>query len=65
MPIVSRDDPPVPADSRYDEETGYRTKSIVTLPMKNGRGEVLGVLQLINCKRNREAKLLDCGGRGT
>jgi HD-GYP domain-containing protein (c-di-GMP phosphodiesterase class II) len=43
---------------RFDEETGYRTKSILTLPMKNGRGEVLGVLQLINCKRNREARLL-------
>ncbi len=35
---------------RYDEETGYRTRSLLTLPMKNGRGEVIGVLQLINCK---------------
>ncbi|HYB60266.1 MAG TPA: HD domain-containing phosphohydrolase [Methylomirabilota bacterium] len=43
---------------RYDEETGYRTKSIVTLPMKNGRGKVLGVLQLINCKRHREVRLM-------
>jgi HD-GYP domain-containing protein (c-di-GMP phosphodiesterase class II) len=51
-------DRPYRLNLRYDEETGYRTKSILTLPMKNGRGEVLGVLQLINCKRNREAKLL-------
>ncbi len=51
-------DRPYRLNLRYDQETGYRTKSIVTLPMKNGRGEVLGVLQLINCKRNREAKLL-------
>jgi HD-GYP domain-containing protein (c-di-GMP phosphodiesterase class II) len=51
-------DRPYRLNLRYDEETGYRTRSIVTLPMKNGRGEVLGVLQLINCKRNREAKLL-------
>ncbi len=51
-------DLPYRLNLRYDEETGYRTKSIVTLPMKNGRGEVLGVLQLINCKRHREARLL-------
>src|SRR6266403_1199140 len=34
----------------YDQETGYRTRSLLTLPMKNGRGEVIGILQLINCK---------------
>ncbi len=49
---------PYRVNLRYDKDTGYQTKSIVTLPMKNGRGEVLGVLQLINCKRHREAKLL-------
>src|SRR5260370_31955474 len=27
--------------------------------MKNGKGEVLGVLQLINCKRNAKAPLTD------
>jgi HD-GYP domain-containing protein (c-di-GMP phosphodiesterase class II) len=27
--------------------------------MKNGKGEVLGVLQLINCKRNAKARLAD------
>jgi HD-GYP domain-containing protein (c-di-GMP phosphodiesterase class II) len=42
---------------RFDEETGYHTRSLLTLPMKNGRGEVIGVLQLINCKLNREARL--------
>jgi HD-GYP domain-containing protein (c-di-GMP phosphodiesterase class II) len=51
-------DLPYRLNLRDDEETGYRTKSIVTLPMKNGRGEVVGVLQLINCKRHREARLL-------
>jgi HD-GYP domain-containing protein (c-di-GMP phosphodiesterase class II) len=30
---------------------------LITLPMKNGKGEVLGVLQLINCKRNPKARL--------
>lgn len=42
---------------RFDEETGYHTRSLLTLPMKNGRGEVIGVLQLINCKINTEARL--------
>jgi HD-GYP domain-containing protein (c-di-GMP phosphodiesterase class II) len=42
---------------RYDEETGYRTQSMLTLPMKNGRGEVIGVLQLINCKQHPSARL--------
>jgi HD-GYP domain-containing protein (c-di-GMP phosphodiesterase class II) len=42
---------------RFDEETGYRTRSLLTLPMKNGRGEVLGVLQLINCKSDPAVRL--------
>jgi HD-GYP domain-containing protein (c-di-GMP phosphodiesterase class II) len=43
----------------FDHDTGYRTRSLITLPMKNGKGEVLGVLQLINCKRNAKARLTD------
>ncbi len=42
---------------RYDAETGYRTRSLLTLPMKNGRGEVIGVLQLINSKVHPNARL--------
>jgi HD-GYP domain-containing protein (c-di-GMP phosphodiesterase class II) len=30
---------------------------MLTLPMKNGRGEVIGVLQLINCKLHAKARL--------
>jgi HD-GYP domain-containing protein (c-di-GMP phosphodiesterase class II) len=44
-------------NDRYDRESGYRTRSLLTLPMKNAKGEVLGVLQLINSKRKREARL--------
>ena len=44
-------------NQKYDKETGYRTRSLLTLPMKNGRGEVLGVLQLINCKIHPSARL--------
>jgi HD-GYP domain-containing protein (c-di-GMP phosphodiesterase class II) len=46
-------------NSSFDEQTGYRTRSMLCLPMKNGKGEVLGVLQLINCKRNEKARLRD------
>lgn len=35
---------------KFDEKTGYRTQSILTVPMKNHEGEIIGVLQLINAK---------------
>ncbi len=46
-------------NATFDQQAGYRTRSLITLPMKNGKGEVLGVLQLINCKRKAEARLSD------
>ncbi len=46
-------------NSSFDEQAGYRTRSLITLPMKNGKGEVLGVLQLINCKRHPQSRLTD------
>jgi HD-GYP domain-containing protein (c-di-GMP phosphodiesterase class II) len=46
-------------NATFDEQAGYRTRSLITLPMKNGKGEVLGVLQLINCKCNAKALLTD------
>lgn len=32
----------------YDRITGYRTKSMLVVPMENHEGEIIGVLQLIN-----------------
>ncbi|BCS54611.1 HD domain-containing phosphohydrolase [Geobacter sp. SVR] len=32
----------------YDAMTGYRTRSMLTIPLKNIRGDIIGVLQLIN-----------------
>src|SRR5580693_2035859 len=46
-------------NSSLDEQAGYSTRSLITLPMKNGKGEVLGVLQLINCKRIPKLRLTD------
>jgi len=33
---------------KFDEKTGYRTRSLLTIPMKNHEGDIIGVLQLIN-----------------
>lgn len=32
----------------YDDLTGYRTRSMLTVPLKNFRNDIIGVLQLIN-----------------
>lgn len=32
----------------YDKLTGYRTSSMLVIPLENNKGEVVGVLQLIN-----------------
>lgn len=40
---------------RFDAEAGYRSQSFLTLPMKDQRGRVIGVLQLINARDEAEA----------
>ena len=35
----------------FDDATGYRTKSLLVVPMKNHRGDMIGILQLINRRR--------------
>jgi HD-GYP domain-containing protein (c-di-GMP phosphodiesterase class II) len=41
----------------YDKSTGYRSKSMLTVPMRNHKDEIIGVIQLINCKLDRELLL--------
>jgi HD-GYP domain-containing protein (c-di-GMP phosphodiesterase class II) len=41
----------------FDEKFGYRTKSMLVIPMKTHRDEIIGVLQLMNRKRMFEARL--------
>ncbi|MEO7086422.1 MAG: HD domain-containing phosphohydrolase [Gemmatimonadaceae bacterium] len=41
----------------FDEKFGYRTKSMLVIPMKTHRDEIIGVLQLINHKRDPDTKL--------
>lgn len=46
---------------RYDAMTGYRTKSMLVIPLKNHEGQLIGVLQLINAMADGEVVPFDCG----
>jgi HD-GYP domain-containing protein (c-di-GMP phosphodiesterase class II) len=41
----------------FDTQYGYRTKSMLTVPMRRYDDEVIGAVQLINAKRSFETKL--------
>ncbi len=42
----------------FDKKTGYRSKSFLTVPMKNHEDEIIGVLQLINAKDRVTGKIV-------
>jgi HD-GYP domain-containing protein (c-di-GMP phosphodiesterase class II) len=44
-------------DHRFDERIGYRTKSMLTAPLVTQQGEIIGVLQLINKKHDKNLVL--------
>ncbi len=44
-------------NQHYDESTGYRTTSILTAPMTNHQGQITGIIQLINRKKDPAIKL--------
>jgi len=41
---------PFQINRSFDEQAGYRTKSMLVVPMRTPQGETIGALQLINCK---------------
>lgn len=41
---------PYSFDNTYDELSGYKTHSMLTIPLKNMQGVIVGVLQLINAQ---------------
>lgn len=43
-------------NSKIDEQTGYVTKNIVCAPVRTVRGDVIGVIQILNKKRGRFTK---------
>jgi HD-GYP domain-containing protein (c-di-GMP phosphodiesterase class II) len=50
-------DLPVRHAARFDAETGYPARSLLTVPMTTPAGKVLGVVQLINRKRERDTRI--------
>ncbi|MCE5181043.1 MAG: GAF domain-containing protein [Betaproteobacteria bacterium] len=42
----------------FDQKTGYRSKSFLTIPMKNHENEIIGVLQLINAKQRKTGEII-------
>ena len=52
---------PYSINKQFDIDSGYRTKSILAVAMMNPKNEIVGVVQLINAKRNWRARLRDAG----
>jgi HD-GYP domain-containing protein (c-di-GMP phosphodiesterase class II) len=48
---------PYAINKQFDIDSGYRTKSILAVPMMNPKNEIVGVVQLINAKRNWRVRL--------
>lgn len=44
-------------DGSFDRRMGYRTRSVLVMPMISAQDEVIGVIQLINKKRDPEKRL--------
>ncbi|MDO9566163.1 MAG: HD domain-containing phosphohydrolase [Candidatus Desulfaltia sp.] len=43
---------------KYDATTGYRSKSMLVIPMKNHENDIIGVLQLLNAKNIKTGKVV-------
>jgi HD-GYP domain-containing protein (c-di-GMP phosphodiesterase class II) len=48
---------PFKINRSFDEQVGYRTKSVLVVPMRTPQGETIGALQLINCKPDFQMRL--------
>jgi GAF domain-containing protein len=42
----------------FDRQTGYRTRSVLTVPLRNGAGAVIGVIQLLNAQDPRTGEVI-------
>ena len=49
---------PYSFDRSYDQRMHYRSKSMLVVPMVSAQGEIIGVLQLINKKKDPKLKLV-------
>lgn len=48
---------PFHLNHKFDEQSGYRSQSMLVVPMKNPQGDITGVVQLINCKRDKSVRI--------
>ncbi|ABF43432.1 metal dependent phosphohydrolase [Candidatus Koribacter versatilis Ellin345] len=48
---------PYAINRKFDEDSGYRTCSILAVPMRDQKEEIVGVIQLINAKNFADARL--------
>jgi HD-GYP domain-containing protein (c-di-GMP phosphodiesterase class II) len=54
---ISEDKPYSFGGRSFDERTGYRTKSMLVVPMMDHKNDVVGVLQLLNRKTDQSAHI--------
>jgi len=47
----------------FDQATGYRTQSMLVVPMRNHDNDIIGVLQLINSKDQEEGHVIPFSGK--
>lgn len=45
----------------FDQTTGYRSKSFLTVPLKNHEDEIIGVLQLLNARTSDNRRIIPFG----
>ncbi|MEK9672388.1 MAG: HD domain-containing phosphohydrolase [Rhodospirillaceae bacterium] len=44
---------------KFDEGTGYRSKSFLTVPLKNSQDEIIGVIQLLNATDKQSGEVIE------
>ncbi len=49
---------PFQFSTRFDEASNYKTRSVLTVPLKAAKGDLLGILQIINAQ-NPEKEIID------
>ena len=46
----------------FDKSTGYRTKSVLSVPLKNHENDIVGVIQLINARDSKSGNTISFSG---
>ncbi len=47
---------PISFNNSFDSKNNYRTKSMLAVPMRNHTDEIIGAIQLINCKESGDPR---------